>query len=309
MGGIVIAAAAIGVAPAGAATPPPTKPGVPAIISVQAAPLSAIVSFNKPAHDGGAPVRSDIVVCTSSNGGIKATQNGARSPISVRGMTVGKSYTCKVAARNRIGVGKFSASSPVVVPLPNPQKAVPGAPTITYVKAGAQSIAVGFTPPSDHGGSVITTYRAKSASSNGGHRGNKEHLVSPVVLDGLSPGKTYTCTLQARNAGGYGPASSRSRAVVTLGPPKITSVVGGERSVTVGFTMPTASGTPLVVSFRATCTSSNGGAAGAQSSASSPIRVRNLSIRKAYTCRVAVKNGAGTASTSAASHSVETNGA
>jgi Fibronectin type III domain len=305
----IVGAAAIGSAPAGAAAPPPTRPGVPAITSVQAAPLSAVVSFDKPAHDGGAPVRSDVVVCTSSNGGITATQNGARSPISVRGMTVGKSYTCKVAARNRIGVSKFSAPSTVVVPLANPLKAVPGAPTITYVKAGAQSIAVGFAPPSDHGGSVITTYRAKCASSNGGHRGNKEHLVSPVVLDGLSPGKTYTCTLQARNTGGYGPVSNRSRAIVTLRPPTITSVVGGERSVTVAFTMPTKSGTPLVVSFRATCTSGNGGAAASQSSASSPIRVRNLSIQKAYTCKVAVKNGAGTAATSAASHSVETKGA
>ena len=63
------------------------------------------------------------------------------------------------------------------------------------------------------------------------------------------------------------------------------------------------------MSYQATCTSINGGAAGAQSSATSPIRVRNLSIRKTYTCKVAVRNGAGTAATSTASHSVETNGA
>jgi hypothetical protein len=306
--GIAIAAATLIATPAGAAAPPPTKPGVPAITSVTAAPLSARVAFNKPAHDGGAPVRSDTVTCTSSNGGVKATQNGPRSPISVRGMTVGKKYTCVVAARNRIGVSKFSAPSGVVIPLANPLPAVPGAPKLTYVHAGVQSIAVGFTPPANHGGTIISTYRAKCSSSNGGNRGSKENLVSPVVLDELSPGKTYTCIVQARNTGGFGAVSNRSVTVVTLLPPKVTSAVGGQRSVTVAFTMPGNLGPPLRVSYQVTCISSNGGTTSSQSAASSPIRVRNLSIAKTYTCRVSVRNGSGVAGTSAPSKPAVTKG-
>ena len=163
LGAAVVAVAGAGLtgSPAGAAKPPPTRPGVPPLISVKAGPLSAIVAFGKPVHDGGAPVRSDLVTCTSGNGGVKGVQNGPRSPITVHGLSVGKNYRCTVAARNRIGVSNASAPSAVVVPLPLPLPDVPGAPTLTYVHAGPSSLAVGFTPPADQGGSIITTYRAK----------------------------------------------------------------------------------------------------------------------------------------------------
>ena len=288
-------------APAGAAKPPPTRPGVPTIVSVTAAPHGAIVTYARPVHDGGAPVRSAEVTCISSNGGVKASQNGPRSPITVHGMSVGKSYTCRVTARNRIGVSNASAQSGVVIPIENPKAALPGAPTITYVHAGPQSIAVGYAPPADKGGSLITTYRAKCSSSNGGNRGAKEHFVkSPIVLDQLTAGKAYTCVVQARNSGGFGPSSARSASIVTLGLPQITSATGGSRSVTVVFKHPNV-GPPLVISYEVDCTSSNGGVSGSQSADASPIRVRNLSAAKTYTCRVRVRNGAGVSSFSRSS--------
>ena len=292
--------------PAGAASPS-TKPGVPTITSVKAGPQSAIVSFDNPMQDGGAPVRSDEVTCRSSNGGVTGIQNGAASPISVRALSVGKKYTCRVAARNTAGLSGASAPSGVVIPLPSRLPAVPGAPTVTYVHAGPQSIAVGFAPPASRGGAIITTYRAECSSSNGGHPGAKQNLRSPVVLDRLTAGKAYTCTVKAGNRGGLGPASSPSDAVTTLALPKVTSVKGGVRSLTVVFTMPGKLGPPLVVSYQATCTSTDGGATGSQSAAASPIRVRGLSVGKTYRCRVTVKNGSGAAGTSAPSAPAKTN--
>jgi titin len=198
-----------------------------------------------------------------------------------------------VTARNRIGVSDASAPSGVVIPIENPKGAVPGAPTITYVHAGPQSIAVGYSPPADRGGSLITTYRAKCSSSNGGNRGGKEHFVkSPIVMDQLTSGKTYTCIVQARNSGGFGAASARSATVVPVGLPQVTAATGGVRSITVAFKHPNV-GPPLVISYEVTCTSSNGGVPGFQSADASPIRVRNLSVAKTYTCRVRVRNGAG----------------
>jgi Fibronectin type III domain len=305
---IAIAAPVLAGGPAGAAKPPPTRPGVPSIVSVKAAPHGAIVTYARPVHDGGAPVRSAQVTCVSSNGGIKATQNGPRSPITVHGMSVGKSYTCRVTARNRIGVSDASAPSGVVLPIENPKAALPGAPTITYVHAGPQSIAVGYSPPADKGGSLITTYRAKCSSSNGGNRGAKEHFVkSPIVMDQLTAGKTYTCIVQARNSGGFGASSARSNSVVTFGLPQITTATGGVRSVTVAFKHPNV-GPPLIISYEIMCTSSNGGVAGSQSADASPIRVRNLSAAKAYTCRLRVRNGAGVSSFSRPSKPVTSTG-
>lgn len=58
----------------------------------------------------GSPITSFRVTCTSSNGGIAGTATGAASPITVVGLTTGKTYTCRVIATNARGPGL--ASSP-----------------------------------------------------------------------------------------------------------------------------------------------------------------------------------------------------
>ena len=92
----------------------------------------------------------------------------------------------------------------------------PGAPTITSVTAGKRSVIVVFTAPPSNGGAKITHYRAKCVSSDGGKTGTGAEHKLRVRVRGLTGGKTYTCTVVARNRAGAGPASAASDSVVTL---------------------------------------------------------------------------------------------
>jgi len=96
--------------PVGAAPHKPTKPGAPTVTSVKVGVRSATVSFKKPTDNGGSRVLNYRVVCTSSDGGAKRAHGGLKSPIKVTGLNL-KTYTCTVAARNKVGLGPASAPS------------------------------------------------------------------------------------------------------------------------------------------------------------------------------------------------------
>ncbi len=93
---------------------------------------------------------------------------------------------------------------------------VPGAPKITAVKALVRGVRIAFKAPTSNGGSAITAYRAKCVSSNGGAPGKRSGAKSPIKVYGLSPAKSYTCTVSARNKIGAGPPSAPSTVVTPL---------------------------------------------------------------------------------------------
>jgi large repetitive protein len=96
----------------------PGAPGAPKITSASAIVRGITVAFVPPTRDGGSPVLDYRIRCTSSNGGVTAERSLLRhSPYSVVGLSVGKTYTCALAARNKAGVGAFSAPSHPAVPL------------------------------------------------------------------------------------------------------------------------------------------------------------------------------------------------
>ncbi len=121
---------------------------------------------------------------------------------------------------------------------PNP----PGAPTIGEATPGNASATVAFTPPSSDGGSPIINYTAMAAdqtnASHGGQSGNG--AGSSIVVSGLTPGDTYTFTVTATNAGGTGPPSAPSNAVVPAKPvaePVVSSPQYGVANQTDVFTV------------------------------------------------------------------------
>ena len=175
----------------------PTVPGAPTITSVKAAGLRALsVTFTKPANDGGAAITNYRVTCTTTTGGAARTQSVPKSPGKVSGLSPAQAYTCKVAAANRIAVGRASTpSAPAVV-----RPTAPGAPTITSVKnAGLHGVTVRFTKPIHDGGAPITNYRVACTSTNGGVANSRVGPASPITVPRLTFGKKYTCTVAASN--------------------------------------------------------------------------------------------------------------
>ena len=195
------------------ARPPQPFPGAPTGASAIPGVRSAKVSFTKPADTGGSKITGYRVKCASTDGGKTQSLVGPKSPIFVAGMTAGKTYSCTVKARNKVGFG------PASLPSNNfqPRVVVPGAPTNATATAGVRSVKLTFTPPGDNGGSKILNYRAKCKSSDGGNPASHVGPKSPIQVSGLAGGKTYTCTVRARNRIGYGPESTPSSAVVTKG--------------------------------------------------------------------------------------------
>ena len=93
-------------------------PNRPSIGVATAGNAQASVAFSPPKFDGGSPVTSYKVTATdltnSARGG--QTKRGSTSPVVVKGLTHGDSYTFRAAATNVVGTGYRSASSNAVVP-------------------------------------------------------------------------------------------------------------------------------------------------------------------------------------------------
>ena len=96
----------------------------------------------------------------------------------------------------------------------------PNAPTIGTATAGDVSASVAFTPPSNVGGSAISSYSA--LSTPGGFVGTA--ASSPVTVSGLSNGTAYTFAVWATNT--YGP-SAYSAASGSVTPSAPIGVFGG----------------------------------------------------------------------------------
>ncbi len=105
---------ALGTSPASKATSAltvgaPGQPAKPTATTTTAGSLK--VTFTAPASNG-AKITSYTTTCTSSNGGLTKATTGTSSPITVTGLTAGKTYTCTVNAINTRGTGPTSSPSP-----------------------------------------------------------------------------------------------------------------------------------------------------------------------------------------------------
>ena len=121
---------------------------------------------------------------------------GINSPITISGLTNNRDYTCTVAPVTKLGALPTSAA---VTATPRPEP--PATPSITSVTENGSGLVVSFILASD-GGAPITDYTATcggiSASSNS----------SPIIVEGLTNGQQYSCTVVATNSVGSSSASA-----------------------------------------------------------------------------------------------------
>ena len=78
----------------------------------------------------------------------------------------------------------------------------PNPPTGVTTKANGTAQVVQFVPPGDHGDSEITAYTATCVSDDDGATKTVTGKASPIVVTGLSTGRTYTCAVAATNNAG-----------------------------------------------------------------------------------------------------------
>jgi len=269
--------------PASAPATPAAAPDAPSNVTVAATLTSTTVSFT-PGAANGSPITSYRAQCISTNGGTSGFSIGAASPITVSALTTGRTYTCTVTATNAIGTSPPSApSSPVTL------SGAPGAPTALTVVPSVTSVRVGFMPGAANG-SPITSYRAQCISTNGGTSGFAIATASPITVSALTTGRAYSCTVSATNAEGTSAPSAPVR--VTVGAPAapaILRMISLPNGLAIAV-IPGADNGSSIISYRARCTSSNGGFPGYPLRVASPIIVSELTPGATYTCAVSANN-------------------
>ena len=274
------------------ATTPVGLPGAPSITSVATASGSATIAFTPPASNGGLAIT--LYTATANPGGL--TASGSTSPLTIAGLTNGVAYTFTVTATNALGTGP---ASPSVGQTP---RGAPDAPQITGVsEAGSGAIAIAFAPPASDGGNPITSYTVTSNPGNLVASG----ATSPIVVTGLTNGRSYTFTAVATNVAGSSPASAASSAIAPTGPPgapTIMSVTAGDGQAVVAFAAPASNGGSPITSY--TVASSPGGLTATGDA--SPLTVTGLADGTCYYFTVTATNANGTSPASAQSSSCAT---
>ncbi len=300
---VMSATNAVGVSPQSApslAVSPASVPGAPIGLSVTGSIGSIQVGFSASGNDGGRPVTRFDVACTSSDGGVAGIGNGTASPIVIGTLSNAKTYSCTATATNAIGTSATSgASNSVTLP------GVPSIPTIGTALIGNAMITVPFVPGGD-GGSAVLQYDARCISSNGGTAGSALGAASPIAVNALTNGKTYSCQVAATNAVGSSAWSVGSNVVIPAdapGAPTGAGIVAAIRSVSVSFAAPSSDGGAPIISYQATCVSSDGGAAGSGTAPAAPILVGGFTNGKTYSCTVVAKNAVGNSVASLVSNS------
>jgi len=274
-------------ASANASVTPATVPDAPTGISATRGNALATINFTAPAFNGGATLTGYTATC-SANGQATRTATGTGSSLTVLDLNNGVAYTCSVTASNSKGSGAASATASVT------PATVPDAPGITAAALGNGSAAVSFTAPASNGGAAITGYSATCG-------GTSASGVSPIVINGLSNGTTYSCSVVAVNDVGSS-ASSSSLSVTPATIPDAPSNIAatrGNAQATVSFTAPSGNGGAALTGYSAIC-SASGQTTRSTTGSGTSLVVSDLSNGVAYSCRATANNSIGSSIASAA---------
>ncbi len=198
--------------------------------------------------------------------------------------------------------------------LPNyPSATAPSPPTIGTATANTNgSVTVTWTDPSSNG-SPITGYSVSPYPSCSGCTGASVSggSATSTTIFGLTGGSSYTFTVSALNALGISDSSGRSNSVtipsVPTAPTNAAAAVQPNGTVTVSWTDPTNSGSPVTgytVIPSPACPGCTGMSVSSGTATSSTIG--GLTSGAAYTFTVTATNAIGTSTPSSASNSVTT---
>jgi len=226
-------------------------------------------------------------------------------------LTPGYEYRCKVRARyggpNNEGggdgnEGPLSAWSNTILIIGAPNAPTALTQTAPALPSGRNvTLAWSVTP----GGTArpVTSQEARCISSTGGV--TRTATLTPAVrraqLTALTQGASYVCSVRAVNGVGASPWVDAPGFVVPQAAPRnvVASAPVG-RATQVSFVP--GSGGLTVTNYRATCTSTNGGATRTGTATASPVTVSNLSAGKQYRCTVTPRIGSANGATSVASN-------
>jgi Fibronectin type III domain/Putative Ig domain len=223
---------------------PITVPGAPVDVIAAADSASADISWVAPGSNGGSPITGYTATAYTSAAGttpVGTACTTATLACSVTGLTNGTTYYIGVVATNAAGSGPVTPLQPIT-PI-----ARPGAPVLTGVTAGDSYLSVAFTAGSA-GGDPISSYQY---SLDGGSTWvNAAGTTSPLLIDGLVDGTSYTVSVRAVSAAGPGATSAKTETGTPATFPNTVNVAtvianGENAQIAVSWTVPANGGSPI----------------------------------------------------------------
>jgi hypothetical protein len=188
-------------------------PSAPSITADPTVGNQLLTYFWTAPSDGGSPITSYRLADLTDTNVFTPASNATSYGVS--NLTVGQSYTFKIAASNSIGLGSYSTYNAATF------ASVPGIVTI-YIRPEALQSSLDFWyDGANSNGSAITQYQF----TDGTITSNVSSSVAPYryELKGLTTGTSYSFTIAASNAAGLGPANPFRTVIPGLLPSAPTS--------------------------------------------------------------------------------------
>ena len=283
---------------------PYTNPAAPTSLVASAAGVSGTISLAFSAGSNNGSAISNYKYSTDGTNFTAFSPAQTASPVTISGLTNGTSYTLYLKAVNSAGESVASAAaSGAVTPYTNP-----AAPTTLVASAAGVSgtISLAFSAGLNNG-SAISNYKYSTDGTNF-TTFSPAQTASPVTINGLTNGTSYTLYLKAVNSAGESVASAAASGAVTpytnpAGPTSlVVSATGVSGTLSVAFTSGSNNGSAISNYMYSTDGTNFTTFSPAQTA--SPVTISGLTNGTAYTLYLKAVNSAGESSASAASGSV-----
>ena len=234
-------ATAISVTPYGLPDAPPT-------LNVVAGNAAVTLSWTAPVVTGGSSV-SGYKIEQSADGGttwtvVNVNTGSTTTSAVVSGLTNGTAYSFRVSAITRGGTSAPSATAGAT------PATTPGSPTSVTASPGDRQVTVTWAPPTDNGGSAVTSYKVERSADGG--RTWTTVIASTTdlsVLDTGAPGTLtngtlYVYRVTATNVMGAGAPTLPTYAIpaARADAPSNLAAVPGSLQVVLTWTPPTNTG-------------------------------------------------------------------
>jgi surface protein len=243
-------------------TPSPfSTPGAPTISAAVAGNAQIGLTFRAPASDGGVAISRYEVGYSLTQGGstnwVSASGVVTSSPTmsyTLSGLVSGTSYWLKVRAVNSIGVGAASNEFGPITPA-----TTPSAPAIASTVFGNTQVTLNLTAPLTDGGSPLTTYEYRYATSSAGVASagwtSSANTSTTITVSGLVNGTSYFFQVRAVNGVGASSATAVSSAITpitTSSPPIIlfSTKLGSQASGEIQFSAPLETGGSAILDYQ-----------------------------------------------------------